>query len=150
MLPPSTAYSPTPIRATTPIYEVKETRLQLFLYPPSPTLPLFVSRSFLHGFPRCHHPVHPSSHPPLLRISLELNLFLRHSVCHAILMNDKFMELTRNQAEFVCISEKKYTYTRTRIVRHECYTEIVAIACLQRSHRFARMILFAGDSQARS
>lgn len=30
-----------------------------------PSHPLFVSRSFLHGFPRCHHPVHPSSHPLL-------------------------------------------------------------------------------------
>lgn len=58
---------------------------------------------------------------PLLRISLELNLFLRHSVCHAILMNDKFMELTRNKAEFICISEKVHVHVRVSFdtsVRH--------------------------------
>lgn len=63
MLPPSTAYSPTPIRATTPIYEVKETRLQLFLYPPShPTslrLSFFLTR--LPALPPSGSSVLPSS-----------------------------------------------------------------------------------------
>lgn len=39
-----------------------------------------------------------------LKISLELNLFLHHSICHAILMNDKFMELLetkRNSCVFL-------------------------------------------------
>lgn len=50
---------------------------------------------------------------PLLRISLELNLFLRHSICHAILMNDEFMELRetkRNSFAFL-----KNIYTRTHM-----------------------------------
>lgn len=51
--------------------------------------------------------------PSLLGISLELNLFLRHSICHAILMNDEFMglrETKRNLFAFL-----KNVYTRTRI-----------------------------------
>lgn len=71
---------------------------------------------------------------PLLRISPELNLFLRHSICHAILTNDEFMELRetkRNSFAFL-----KNVCTRAHIVRHECYTEIVVIACLRRSHHF--------------
>lgn len=95
------------------------------LPPISLRLSFFLTR--LSALPPSGSSVLPSS--PLLRISLELNLFLRHSVCHAILMNDKFMELTRNKAEFICISEKN-TRTRTRIVRHECSTRSNCRNCL--------------------
>ena len=102
MLPPSTAYSPTPIRATTPIREVKETRLQLFLYPPS-LPPLFVSRSFLHGFPRCHHPVHPS---PLFSQNLPRTQPLSSLFHLSRNPDERVYGITRNKAGFMCILKK--------------------------------------------
>lgn len=57
--------------------------------------------------------------PSLLGISLELNLFLRHSICHAILMNDEFMglrETKRNSFAFL-----KNVYTHIYVYRRECY-----------------------------
>lgn len=147
MLPPSTAYSPTPIRATTPIYEVKETRLQLFLYPPShPTslrLSFFLTR--LSALPPSGSSVLPSSPQNLPRtqpLSSPFRLSRDPDERQVYGINAK--------QSGIHLHFGKNTCARTRIVRQECYTEIVVIACLQRSHHFARIILFAGDSQARS
>lgn len=80
--------------------------------PPSPTtrcLPLrFVSRSFLHGLPRCRHPVHLHPFPLSSDISPATpNLFLRHSICRAeFWWTTSLWNYTTDKAEFICIREK--------------------------------------------
>lgn len=78
--------------------------------------------------------------PSLLGISLELNLFLRHSICHAILMNDEFMglrETKRNSFAFL----KKNVYTHTHIDA----SVIVGDCHNRRSRHFVDTILFAKE-----
>jgi len=81
-----------------------------------PFHPLFVSRSFLHGFPRCHHPVHPS--PQNLPRTQPLS-----SPFHLSRNPDerRVYGITRNKTEFICIPEKCiYTYIDTSVIVENC------------------------------
>lgn len=63
---------------------------------------------------------------PLLRISLELNLFLRYFICHAILMNDEFMELRETKRNSFAFLKNVYTHTHigTDVTVRYCYNRL--------------------------
>lgn len=160
MLPPSTAYSPTPIRATTPIRGAKETRLQLFLYPFSLLRRrpfLFASRSFLHGLPRCYHPVHPSLSPqPLQNLPRTQPL---SSPFHLSRSSDeqRVYGIMRDKAKFICIPEKRiyiYIYrccksSRSAILRAHwrLYPKISSFID-ERIHSVANVLYFSGATSS--
>lgn len=133
MLPPSTAYSlPNPARATAPTRSRSEGNSSSIILVPTLLLSpasLFVSRSFLHGLPRYHHPVHPNlfcpylppllfSEPPKLKFTLFLSFSLRHVRLPRNSDEQRIYGITEGEAKFICISAKRYIQTYVCIYTH--------------------------------
>lgn len=95
--------------------------------------------------------------PSLFRISPELNLFLRHSICHAVLMNNE-LELWETKQNSFAFLKNVYTYiyvyrccksSRSAILRAHCrlYPKISSFID-ERIHTVANVLYFSGTTSS--